>query len=131
MNTTMIARPTVLARRLTEARLRCGWTQRELSIAADVFEVRVGDYERGNYIPRIDALIRLADALGVSIDWLVGRTDTSTLEQTGAFTGLAGSMSLAHDPDAAHGTGEASDLLVPERDNARGLDLPGVIRTSA
>lgn len=32
-------------------------------------------YEYGTVIPKIDMMIRLADAYNVSIDYLVGRTD--------------------------------------------------------
>ena len=32
-------------------------------------------YERGERMPTVDALIAIADCLGVSVDYLLGRTD--------------------------------------------------------
>jgi transcriptional regulator with XRE-family HTH domain len=35
----------------------------------------IANYERGAYRPSLDVLVRLADCLGVSLDYLVGRED--------------------------------------------------------
>jgi transcriptional regulator with XRE-family HTH domain len=45
----------------------------------------MGRYERGDMAPSVDVVIRIADALGVSVDYLVGKTDfeldTATLRR--------------------------------------------------
>jgi transcriptional regulator with XRE-family HTH domain len=49
-----------------------GWNQTVLSEKSGVSRVMVGKYERGDALPSIDAAKKIADALGVSLDRLVG-----------------------------------------------------------
>lgn len=68
--------------RLREARLRVGLTQKEV---ADRVGWAGGDavyrrYESGAATPSIELATRMADALGVSLDWLAGRTDKMELD---------------------------------------------------
>ena len=48
-------------------------TQRELQELAQLPETLVSQYESGHRVPSLQNAIKLADALGVSLDWLVGR----------------------------------------------------------
>lgn len=48
-------------------------TQEELAEKSDISRVMVSRYENGMATPTIDVLISLADALNVSIDYLLGR----------------------------------------------------------
>lgn len=65
-------RPTLLARRLTDARLAKQWRQEDVARTAGCAQSQVAHWERGR-IPTLDNLIALADALEVSLDWLLGR----------------------------------------------------------
>lgn len=72
----------------TIARLReeRGWNQTELGKESAVSHVMVGKYERGEAMPSLDAAKRIADALEVSLDYLVGegtlaRFDKKTLKR--------------------------------------------------
>lgn len=72
-------RTTVLGERLTHARLSKSWRQRDVSTATDLAPSQITQWERGVQVPSIPNLIALADALEVSIDWLLGRTDVPAL----------------------------------------------------
>lgn len=63
----------VFGQRLREARTRAGLTQAKLARAADFSEGSISKYERGQLryaLPR--RIRRLATALNVSTDWLLG-----------------------------------------------------------
>ena len=59
--------------RLRDWRLKRGLTQEELARKADVPTVSVSHFETGHRFPNAESLRRLADALGVSTDYLLGR----------------------------------------------------------
>lgn len=50
-------------------------TQKQAAVAANTSDRVFQRYEAGENVPGIDKLISLADAYGVSIDYLVGRTN--------------------------------------------------------
>lgn len=52
-----------------------GITQKQLAQAIGASERGIQSYEIGERKPAFDQLIALADYFGVSIDYLVGRTD--------------------------------------------------------
>lgn len=62
--------------RLKFERKRQGWSQRYLAELTGIPSSNISRYENGERKPDIDTLIRLADFLNCSVDYLVGRTDT-------------------------------------------------------
>ncbi|MBI3864172.1 MAG: helix-turn-helix transcriptional regulator [Planctomycetia bacterium] len=48
-------------------------TQSELGERAGIAAAAVSHFETGQRVPSLDSLVRLADALGVSVDELLGR----------------------------------------------------------
>jgi len=60
-------------KRLREWRQKRGLTQEELARKAGVPVVSVSHFETGHRFPNAESLRRLADALGVSTDYLLGR----------------------------------------------------------
>jgi len=58
-----------------------GWSQSELADKSGVSRVMIGKYERGEAIPSIDAAKKIADALEVSLDYLVGEGINSKLDK--------------------------------------------------
>ncbi|RKR84473.1 helix-turn-helix protein [Mucilaginibacter gracilis] len=50
-------------------------SQRELAIKAGVHANLIGRYEREEAIPSVDVASKIADALGVSLDYLVGKAE--------------------------------------------------------
>lgn len=65
----------VLSRRLKECRKDKGLTQGQVAILCDITEKAYQNYELMTREPKIEILIRIADLYGVSIDYLVGRSD--------------------------------------------------------
>jgi len=63
------------ASRLSELRKGRKRSQEELAKEVGVHTNVMGRYERGEAKPSIDVVIKLADALGVSLDYLAGRED--------------------------------------------------------
>ncbi|HEX9240988.1 MAG TPA: helix-turn-helix transcriptional regulator [Anaeromyxobacter sp.] len=64
------------AREMRAARQARGWTQAELAERADIVVEVCGRLERGRVLPRADTLVRLATALGLSTDALLGLSST-------------------------------------------------------
>lgn len=73
------------SQRLREVRTMRGITQEQLAEMADISRVMVGRYETTDQLPALDTLIRIADALGVSTDYLLGRTDAIDAAFTGEY----------------------------------------------
>lgn len=62
-------------KRLLEARRNKGINQEGLAEQLGTKGPAIGRYERNEMKPSIDAAAKMADILGVSLDWLVGHTD--------------------------------------------------------
>lgn len=65
----------LLKERLRELRREQCETQVQVATAIDIKESQYQTYERGASLPRVECLWKLADHFGVSIDYLVGRSD--------------------------------------------------------
>lgn len=65
-----------IAESLKRFRKEFGITQRETAAAAGIVTEAYQKYEYGKNIPLATVLIKLADAYNVSVDYLLGRTDT-------------------------------------------------------
>lgn len=50
-------------------------TQIRLSVACEISQETISAYESGKAMPSAETLIKMADFLGVSIDYLLDRTD--------------------------------------------------------
>ncbi len=61
-----------MSARIKEARQARGWSQQELAERVSVSQPTIVHWEQGTHTPRHLALARLADALGVSRQWLRG-----------------------------------------------------------
>jgi transcriptional regulator with XRE-family HTH domain len=57
---------------IIDLRDKKGWSQAELASSSKVSRVMIGKYERSEAVPSIDAAKKIADALEVSLDHLVG-----------------------------------------------------------
>lgn len=66
---------TILSKRLKECRKEKGYTQGQVAIYCDITEKTYQNYELMTRQPKIEILIKIADLFGVSIDYLVGRTN--------------------------------------------------------
>jgi transcriptional regulator with XRE-family HTH domain len=64
--------------RLKEIRREKKLTQEQLGQKVNVTKVSISGYESGNRTPDMDTLQKIADVLEISVDYLLGRTDTSS-----------------------------------------------------
>jgi transcriptional regulator with XRE-family HTH domain len=62
-----------IGERIKSARRKAGFTQRELAKKLDVSAGAVGQWETGG-VPATDRLATLADILGISLGWLLGKS---------------------------------------------------------
>lgn len=63
----------ITGRRVREARDAAGITQEELAEACGLHRTTVSHVEAGRRSVPMHALVPVADALGVSVDWILGR----------------------------------------------------------
>lgn len=59
------------AERLKNLRKKSGYSQKEFAELVHLHQVQYGRYERGDSRPYADTLTKIADALGVSTDYLL------------------------------------------------------------
>lgn len=57
---------------IMDLRKEKGWSQGDLASKTGISQVMVGKYERGDASPSIEVAKKIADAFGVSMDYLVG-----------------------------------------------------------
>ena len=57
--------------RIKRLRQERGWSQAQFAKKLEVHPKQVSGYERGAHIPSTDVMIRMAEILGVSLDFLV------------------------------------------------------------
>ena len=80
--------PTIFGRRLKHLREARGWTQEELSAASRVPAAMISHFETGQrQNASADNLVKLSNALHVTIDYLVGRSEEPQLASE-AFSAL-------------------------------------------
>lgn len=66
---------------ITELRKEKAWSQADLAAKADISQVMIGKYERGDAIPSIEVAKKIADAFYVSLDALVGEGNNVHFDQ--------------------------------------------------
>ena len=70
----------VFGKRLKELRKANGYTIEEFSELVGISRSSLGYYENTDRLPDVEVLSRIADALNVSADYLIGRTNTAALK---------------------------------------------------
>ena len=63
------------AMRVHDGRIMRGMTQEALGEMVGLCEQRISDVETGVMLPRIDVVMRIADALHVDLEWLACEQD--------------------------------------------------------
>jgi transcriptional regulator with XRE-family HTH domain len=69
--------PTEVGKRIQRARERKGWNQSDLARALGKARQHISLIEQGKQLPAVPLLVHIAQALDVSVDYLVGRTPDS------------------------------------------------------
>lgn len=87
--------PSVFGQRLRAVREARGWTQDELAERANLSSSVISHFETGvRGKPSADNLVKLANALSVSVDFLLGRTELPEVSDE-RVAGLLRSLSTA------------------------------------
>jgi transcriptional regulator with XRE-family HTH domain len=68
----------LLGQRLRQRREQAGWSQAEIAQQTGMIQGDLSLLERGKKHVWVDTLLRLAETLGCSLDYLVGMTDDPT-----------------------------------------------------
>lgn len=71
---------TAIARRIRDAREKLGLNQAKLAAEAEITPAAISQIESGDRTPSTPIVRRLAAALQVSVDYLLGSTDKSELK---------------------------------------------------
>ncbi|MEM8566963.1 MAG: helix-turn-helix transcriptional regulator [Bacteroidota bacterium] len=61
-----------IGERIIQLRKAKNWSQEDLAKQINASRVMIGNYERGGNAPSIEVLLKLSNALDVSLDYLVG-----------------------------------------------------------
>lgn len=75
----MAAEDKAFGNRLLSLRKERGWSQPELGKQVGTSGAIIGRYERGEITPSIEVAKKLADAFGVTLDFLVGDKDVPNI----------------------------------------------------
>lgn len=67
--------------RITQLRKQQKISQEELAKQAGVSRTMMGNYERNDNTPSVEVLLKLAKAFGVSVDYLIGESELSSLDK--------------------------------------------------
>jgi transcriptional regulator with XRE-family HTH domain len=67
-----------IGERITQLRKAKNWSQDELAKQIDSSRVMIGKYERGDNLPSIEVIVKLAKAFEVSVDYLLGEGMNAT-----------------------------------------------------
>lgn len=70
----------VFGKRLKELRKANGYTIEQFAELVGISRSSLGYYENTDRLPDVEVLARIADALNVSADYLIGRTNTAALK---------------------------------------------------
>ena len=82
----------VFAERLKGRRVRIGLTQRDFAQKAKIAPGTLSAYERGHKTPTVEVALRIADGLGVSLEWLCGRRDADAKTTASTYGELIHSL---------------------------------------
>ena len=72
----------MLAKQITNLRVRLGMTQQQLAKELYVGPSAIGMYEQGRRVPSVEMLVQMADLFGVSLDYLITGKEFSGMETT-------------------------------------------------
>jgi transcriptional regulator with XRE-family HTH domain len=70
----------ILCKRITESRIKLKMNQAQLAEKANVTPAAISQIENGLRVPSMPVMHNIARVLGVSIDYLTGKTDKSELQ---------------------------------------------------
>ena len=73
---------TKIGDRITLLRKQKGWSQTELANKIEASREAIGKYERNEAMPAVDTAQKIADAFGVTLDYLVNEGAAASFDKT-------------------------------------------------
>jgi transcriptional regulator with XRE-family HTH domain len=70
-----------ITKTMADLRKEKDWSQTDLATNSGVSREMIGKYERGDAVPSIEAAKKIADAFGVSLDYLVGEGQNASFDK--------------------------------------------------
>ncbi|TWP25367.1 XRE family transcriptional regulator [Apibacter muscae] len=70
-----------IASKIILLRKQRGWSQMELAKNISASREIISRYERNESVPSIDMVVKLADVFGVTVDFLVGKSNSASLDK--------------------------------------------------
>ena len=67
--------------RITLLRKEKKWSQVELAKNINASREIISRYERNESVPSIDMIIKIADAFGVTVDYMIGQSENSSFDK--------------------------------------------------
>ena len=120
---------------LKQARKSRKWTQKELANRLGVEQSTISNYENSARLPVAPALVEIANELNVSVDYLLGRSDSSHYDRMSEVSNEASDIPLAKGSDISD---LSEDVLEALRTNfflylqqGRFADVSDLVRTSS
>lgn len=83
-------RSLVLGKRISEARKRLNITQMDLALRLDVTSGAISQWETDLNLPSLETSVSLAEALEVSLEWLITGGETSVQGSAQKFRKISG-----------------------------------------
>lgn len=77
----------MIGKRLKEMRIQKGLSQQDLGNAVGVTKVSVCGYENGTRLPSLEKLVKLAEVLETTTDYLLGRELPVVIDETKMYVG--------------------------------------------
>jgi transcriptional regulator with XRE-family HTH domain len=74
--------PTAIGKRIQVARARKQWNQSDLARALGKARQHMSQIEQGKHLPAVPLLVDIAQALNVSVDYLVGLSEEKPRKET-------------------------------------------------
>lgn len=94
----MPANPSILGRRLRELRDQREWSQADVATQSGVSAVMISHFETGvRQSASADTLVKLANAFHVSLDYLIGRSDTPQISSSPKLEAVLRKLESASD----------------------------------
>lgn len=66
---------------ITSLRKAKNWSQEDLASKVDTSRVMIGKYERGDNLPSLEAIAKMAKTLDVSVDFLIGEETNASYDK--------------------------------------------------
>ncbi len=70
-----------IGERITSLRKAKNWSQDDLAKEIEASRVMIGKYERGDNLPSIEVIVKLAKAFDVSVDFLLGEGQNANYDK--------------------------------------------------